>query len=68
MATVIMVTVTRLEVVRLLRLPGDCRALVPREVTELGERMGELRRLDRPQDPARPPLRVRPVPPRQGFS
>jgi hypothetical protein len=31
----------QLEVVRLLRLPGDCRALVSPEVAEVGEQLGE---------------------------
>jgi hypothetical protein len=43
--------------VQLLRLPGDCRALVPAHVAELGERLGELRRLDAPPGPAREPMR-----------
>jgi hypothetical protein len=42
-----------LECVRLLRLPGDCRALVSAEVAALGERMGEFKRLDSPADPYR---------------
>ena len=37
-----------LEAVQLLRLPGRCVALVSAEVAEVGERMNELRRLDRP--------------------
>jgi hypothetical protein len=35
-----------LEAVRLLRLPGDHRALVSAETAELAERMGEVKRLD----------------------
>ena len=37
-----------LEAVQLLRLPGRCVALVDSQVAEVGERMNELRRLDRP--------------------
>lgn len=51
------VGVTRLEVVLLLRLPGQRRALVDAETAELGERMGELRRLDGEQDPQPQPVR-----------
>jgi hypothetical protein len=43
--------------VELLRLPGRRRALVDVETAELGERMGEFRRLD--------PLPPRPAPGRQ---
>ena len=46
-----------LEVVQLLRLPGDRRALVDAETAELGERMGELLRLDAKPDPGRPVMR-----------
>jgi hypothetical protein len=48
--------VIRLEVVQLLRLPGQCRALVPANVAELGERMGEFKRLDVPPDPDAQPM------------
>lgn len=46
------------EVVQILRLPGDHRAMVSEETARLGEWMGELRRLDAEPDPDRPPLRA----------
>jgi hypothetical protein len=42
-----MAIVQGLECVLLLRLPGRAVALVSAEVAQLGERMGELRRLGR---------------------
>jgi hypothetical protein len=52
--------VVRLEVVRLLRLPGDARALVTSETAELLQAMGEGKRLDLPPDPDREPMRPHP--------
>jgi hypothetical protein len=49
--------------VRLLRLPGDHRALVDEQTAELGVRMGELKRLN---GPARPDLSA-PVPSARGH-
>jgi hypothetical protein len=46
-----------LEAVQLLRFPGRAVALVSREVAELGERMGELRRLDAEPDQDRQAIR-----------
>jgi hypothetical protein len=54
---VTMVLVAGLEVVRLLRLPGDHRALVSAATAELAERMGEVKWLDRPRDEDRQAMR-----------
>jgi hypothetical protein len=48
------------EVVRLLRFPGDCRALVSEATAALGERMGEMKRLDVVPDASRPAMRQSP--------
>jgi hypothetical protein len=45
--------------VRLLRLPGDRRAMVDAETAELGERMGEFKRLE--QQPVDPEVPVQPM-------
>jgi hypothetical protein len=51
-----------LEAVQILRFPGRAVALVTAETAELGERMGEMHRLDAPPDPGRPPMKSAKVP------